>query len=70
MFVPEFCQTDNHIYRNLSLDDLIFKNPADKYSEMKLEEKAGATPLLGLFQSFFNSRNRTQSVAGELLSRY
>lgn len=70
MFVPEFGQIDNRIYKDLSLDDLIFKNPADKYYEMKLEEKAGATPLLGLFQSLFGSRNRAQSVAGELLSRY
>lgn len=70
MFVPEFGQKDNRIYKNLSLDDLIFKNPLDKHYEMKLEEQAGARPLLELFQSLFYSRNRAQSVAGELLSRY
>ena len=70
MFVPEFGQNDNHIYSDLSLEDLIFKNPADKRFERQLDDKSGSTVLLELIQAVFNSRNKAQGVTGGLLSRY
>lgn len=70
MFVPELGQKDNLIYKDLSLDDLIFKNPADKHLERQLDDKAGSTALLELFRAIFNSGNKAQSVAGGLLTRF
>ena len=70
MFVPELGQSDKNIYRDLSLEDLIFKNPEDKYFELKVENEAGTQSILEFLQNLFSTRTRPQTVAGELLSRY
>ena len=38
LFVPELGQPDNNIYKNISLEDLVFKNPVEKRLEILHEQ--------------------------------
>ena len=37
MFVPELGQPDGNIYRNVSINDLVFRNPRDRAFELLRE---------------------------------
>ena len=70
MFVPEFGQNDGRVYKDLPLDELIFKNPSDKSYEMQLEVNTAASVLIKVFHSLVYPAAQTRSVTGRLLSRF
>jgi hypothetical protein len=70
MFVPEIGQPDNHIYKDLNLDNLIFVNPLDKRFEIMLEEESDKFSLLRLLKSLIIKSNKPRTVAGLLFTPY
>lgn len=67
MFVPEMGQPDANIYKNLLLEDLIFKNACEKSFEKMYEQKS---PLMGILKSLILPRSKPQSIPGLLLTPY
>ena len=70
MFVPELGETDGNIYKNLKLEQLVFRNPLEKKYELQRDENPDSTAILNIFRSMFVSSAGSQNIAGELLSRF
>ena len=70
MFVPDFGQSDNNIHKNLCLEDLVFRNSLDKHFELRRDEQLDSLSLVNRLRALFFSPVNSQSVAGELLSRF
>ena len=69
MFVPELGQPDSMIYRNLSLNELLFKNPIAKTYEFHLEKSRIAYSPAGWLKRLFLPRQKRSTVGGLLFSR-
>lgn len=68
IFVPELGQPDKNIYRNLYLDDLVFKNSFDKKFEADLENGMRKPSVSALFVCLLIARRKPQTVGGLLFS--
>ena len=68
MFVPELGQPDNKIYKNLTMNDLVFKNPFEKKFELDLERKLQKFSPLRLFKRLLSPGHRLHTVGGLLLT--
>lgn len=66
LFVPEMGQPDKNIYKNLCLDDLIFKNLMDKRNETEREKALDQFTLTRLLQSILLPTTKPQTVGGQL----
>ena len=70
MFVPELGQPDNKIYKNLTLNDLVFKNPFDRKLELDLERKLREFSLLRLIKQSVLPPQRLHTVGGLLFTTF
>ena len=68
MFVPELGQPDNKIYKNLTMNELVFKNPFDHKFELELERKLRKFSPLRFFKRLLSPAHRLQTVGGLLLT--
>ena len=68
MFVPELGQPDSKIYKNLPMNDLVFKNPFDHKFELDLERKLQKFSLLRFFKRLLSPGHRLHTVGGLLLT--
>ncbi len=70
MFVPEMGQIDSIIHRNLTLDELTFKNASEKSYEMINEKRSGLAACLNLFKSILFPPPRSRTIGGMLLTAF
>ena len=68
MFVPELGQQNHEIYRNLHLDDLVFKNPFDKKFELSFENRMRQFSVLRLLKKLFTTGQKVHTVGGLLFT--
>ena len=68
MFVPELGQPDSKIYKNLTMNDLVFKNPFEKKFELDLERKLQKFSPLRFFKRLLSPGHRLHTVGGLLLT--
>lgn len=66
MFVPDLGQPDQNVYKELHLDELVFKNTEEKRFE---QASRASSSLLGRVRGLVFPRYRAQSIAGRLLTR-
>jgi len=64
MFVPELGQLNNTIYKNIPLNDLVFRNPFEKNYEQNREKQL--TGFLSFLKSLFNTSYRPATIGGLL----
>lgn len=69
MFVPELGQPDDHIYKNLSMDDLIFRNPFDRKIELNRENQLRRFSLKKIIRWVFSPVYKPQTVCGLLFTQ-
>lgn len=67
MFVPELGQADGQIYKQLSVNDLLFKNRSEKQYEIGLDSSKYKFSLLRILRSLFFSTHKPVTVGGLLL---
>ena len=70
MFVPELGQPDHKVYKNLTVHDLIFKNPFDKKLELVLEHKLQKSGWWGLLKRLLFTAPGVQTVGGLLFTSF
>ena len=69
MFVPELGQPDNTVYKQLTIHELIFRNPLYKRHELA-SEQAQRFNLVKLIKSLLLPNDKPVTVAGLLLLPY
>ena len=66
LFVPDLAQPDNHIYRNIQLSELTFKNRIEYDYEME-QLTLNRLSLMRLLESLLFSTEQPNTTAGLLL---
>ena len=68
MFVPELGQPDNRVYKNLCLDDLIFKNPFDRQIELDFEKQMRKFSIVRFLRTLIFPEKKLHTVGGMLFT--
>ena len=68
MFVPELGQPDSTIYKNLTMNELVFKNPFDHKFELELERKLQKFSSLRFIKRLLSPARKLHTVGGFLLT--
>lgn len=70
MFVPELGQSDGSIYKNLSIDELVFKNPLDRKFELGRLQAVNNFNIRRFFSWLFFGKPRSHTVGGLLFTAH
>lgn len=68
MFVPELGQPDGQVYKNLYLDDLLFKNQFERQIELKLENELRKFNLVRFLRMLIFPGRKPHTVGGLLFT--
>lgn len=68
MFVPELGQPNSNVYKQLSVQDLIFKNLSDKHYEIALDSSKYNFNLFKTLKSLFLPAYKPATVGGLLFA--
>jgi len=66
MFVPDLGQSDNHIYKNICLSELMFRNKLEYRYELDTEKTTGRYSLLHKVLSVFFPFEQPHTIGGLL----
>ena len=70
MFVPELGQPDGSVYKNVSIDELVFRNPLDRKFELACEQRINRFSLGRLLARLLFGKPRTHTVGGLLFTTH
>ena len=66
MFVPEFGQADNKVYKNIAFEDLVFTNTLVEKFEKKHQERLAKYNGMNLLHKLLNRKYKPQTIGGLL----
>jgi hypothetical protein len=65
-FVPELGQTDSNIYKNVALEDLVFKNKYAEEFEREYQARLDRIYTVGLLGKLLGKKDKPQTIGGLL----
>lgn len=66
MFVPELGQSDNNIYKNVALDELVFKDKYAEAFERVYQSRLERLYTFGLIEKLLKKKYKPRTIGGLL----